>query len=152
MQHDIHPPLNRFDAGKFALEAVSESLAAEVADHGIAVNTVEPGYLRTDFLRPVSLGLPSSTSDAYPAVREMVEQHLAMPGTQLGDPAKAAAAIVAVATSGRAPLHQLLGSDSVSLATGRLQTLSDDFEAARALAVTTDVPATGDPSGRTVRT
>lgn len=133
------PGWGLYGAGKFALEAISESLAAEVADHGIRVNTVEPGYMRTDFLRPVSLGLPTSTSDAYPAVREMVEQHLDMPGTQLGDPAKAATAIITVATTGDAPLHQLLGSDSVSLADARLQTLADEFAAGRALAVTTDV-------------
>lgn len=133
------PGWGLYGAGKFALEAISESLAAEVADHGIRVNIVEPGYMRTDFLRPVSLGLPSSTSDAYPAVREMVEQHLDMPGTQLGDPAKAAAAIISVATTGDAPLHQLLGSDSVSLADARLQALADEFAAGRQLAVTTDV-------------
>lgn len=133
------PGWGLYGAGKFALEAISESLAAEVAGHGIRVNTVEPGYMRTDFLRPVSLGLPTSTSDAYPAVREMVEQHLDMPGTQLGDPAKAATAIITVATTGDAPLHQLLGSDSVSLADARLQTLADEFAAGRALAVTTDV-------------
>lgn len=133
------PGWGLYGAGKFALEAISESLAAEVADHGIRVNTVEPGYMRTDFLRPVSLGLPSSTSDAYPAVREMVEQHLDMPGTQLGDPAKAATAIITVATTGDAPLHQLLGSDSVSLADARVQALADEFAAGRALAMTTDV-------------
>lgn len=133
------PGWSLYAAGKSALEALTESLAAEVADHGITVNLVEPGYMRTDFLRPVSLGLPTSTSDAYPAVREMVEQHLQMPGTQLGDPAKVAAAIITVATIGDAPLHQLLGSDSVALAAGRLQQLTDDFEAGRALAVTTDV-------------
>lgn len=136
------PGWGLYAAGKFALEAISESLAAEVADHGIKVNSVEPGYMRTDFLRPVSLGLPTATNDAYPAIREMVEQHLDMPGTQLGDPAKAAAAIITVATSGDAPLHQLLGSDSVSLAAARLQALADDFESGRALAVTTDIPAT----------
>lgn len=140
------PGWGLYGAGKFALEAISESLAAEVADHGITVNIVEPGYMRTDFLRPVSLGLPASTSDAYPAIREMVEQHLAMPGSQLGDPAKAAAAIITVATSGAAPLHQLLGSDSVSLAAARLQALSDDFEAARQLAVTTDIAAADSPA------
>jgi NAD(P)-dependent dehydrogenase (short-subunit alcohol dehydrogenase family) len=136
------PGWGLYAAGKFALEAISESLAAEVADHGIKVNTVEPGYMRTDFLRPVSLGLPTSTNDAYPAIREMVEQHLDMPGTQLGDPAKAAAAIITVATTGDAPLHQLLGSDSLSLAAARLQALSDDFEAGRQLAPTTDIAVT----------
>lgn len=136
------PGWGLYGAGKFALEAISESLAAEVADHGIKVNLVEPGYMRTDFLRPVSLGLPTSTNDAYPAIREMVEQHLNMPGTQLGDPAKAATAIVTVATTGNAPMHQLLGSDSLSLGAARLQGLTADFEASRGLAVTTDIPTT----------
>ncbi|MEU4363251.1 SDR family NAD(P)-dependent oxidoreductase [Promicromonospora sp. NPDC023987] len=133
------PGWGLYAAGKFALEALTESLAAEVGDHGVRVHLIEPGYLRTDFLRPVSLGMPRSTSDAYPAVREMVEQHLAMPGTQLGDPAKVAAAIITVATAGEAPLHQLLGSDSLSLAAGRLEALADDFDASRDLAMTTDV-------------
>lgn len=133
------PGWGLYSAGKFALEALTESLAAEVADYGITVNLVEPGYMRTDFLRPVSLGLPSSTSDAYPAIRTMVDQHLhQVPGTQPGDPAKAAAAIITVATSGDAPLHQLLGSDSLSLAEDRLKVLTTDFSAARKLAETTD--------------
>lgn len=133
------PGWGLYAAGKFALEALTESLAAEVGDHGVRVHLIEPGYLRTDFLRPVSLGMPRSTSDAYPAVREMVEQHLAMPGTQLGDPAKVAAAVITVATSGEAPLHQLLGSDSLSLAAGRLEALANDVDASRDLAMTTDV-------------
>ncbi|MFI6424204.1 SDR family NAD(P)-dependent oxidoreductase [Promicromonospora sp. NPDC050880] len=136
------PGWSLYTAGKFALEAVTESLAAEVADHGIRVNSVEPGYMRTDFLRPVSVGLPAATSDAYPAIREMVDQHLhQIPGTQPGDPARAAAAIITVATGGDAPLHQLLGSDSLALAGGRVQALADDVAASRALAVTTDYPA-----------
>ncbi|MBD1539299.1 SDR family NAD(P)-dependent oxidoreductase [Arthrobacter sp. S13_S34] len=134
------PGWGLYGAGKFALESITESLAAEVADYGIKVNLVEPGYMRTDFLRPISIGLPSTTSDAYPAVRAMVDQHLQeVPGTQLGDPAKAAAAIITVATTGEAPLHQLLGSDSLGLAESRLQALTADLAASRELAVTTDI-------------
>ncbi|WP_129665002.1 SDR family NAD(P)-dependent oxidoreductase [Phytoactinopolyspora endophytica] len=133
------PGWGLYCAGKYALEGLTESLAAEVADHGIDVTLIEPGYMRTDFLRPQSLGLPSAASDAYPAIREMTEAHQAMPGTQLGDPAKAAAAIITVATTGTAPLHQVLGSDSLGLAEARVQTLGSDIEAARALAVTTDI-------------
>lgn len=133
------PGWGLYGAGKFALEAMTESLAAEVADQGIRVNLVEPGYMRTDFLRPVSIGLPDATVDAYPGIREMVRQHLEeLPGTQLGDPAKAAAAIIAVATSDSAPLHQLLGSDSLALADSRLQALAADVEASRPLAPSTD--------------
>jgi NAD(P)-dependent dehydrogenase (short-subunit alcohol dehydrogenase family) len=88
------PGWGLYSAGKFALEALTEALAAEVADLGIGVNLVET-----------------------------TEAHRAMHGTQLGDPVKVAAAIIAVATSGTAPLHQFLGSDSVSFAEMRVKAL-----------------------------
>jgi hypothetical protein len=62
-----------------------------------------------------------------------------MPGTQLGDPARAAAAIITVASTGAAPLHQILGSDSLGFAEARVDALSSDIAAARTLAVTTDI-------------
>ncbi|ONI75410.1 short-chain dehydrogenase/reductase [Kribbella sp. ALI-6-A] len=134
------PGWGLYCSAKYALEGLTESLAAEVGALGIEVTLVEPGYMRTDFLRSHSLGLPATTVDAYPALREMTSAHQAMPGTQLGDPAKAAAAIITVATTGGAPLHQLLGSDSLGLADARLEALRADFTAGRALARTTDIP------------
>jgi hypothetical protein len=56
-----------------------------------------------------------------------------MPGTQLGAPAKADAAIITDATTGGAPLHQILGFDSLGFADARVETLKTDSEAARAL-------------------
>lgn len=137
--HLAFPGWGLYSAGKFALNGLTEALAGEVADLGIRVNLVEPGYMRTDFLRPVSLGLPGSTVEGYEAIREMTTTHQAMPGTQLGDPARAATAIIAVADSGDAPLHQLLGSDSLGLIAGKLESLSADVAAGRELAVTSDV-------------
>ena len=136
------PGWSLYAAGKFALEAITESLAAEVADHGIRVHLVEPGYMRTDFLKPQSLGLPASQLDAYPGIREMTEAHKAMPGTQLGDPAKAAEAIISIATNGTAPLHQILGSDSLGFADARIEALKVDIDASRTLADTTDIAST----------
>ncbi|HEY3337817.1 MAG TPA: SDR family NAD(P)-dependent oxidoreductase [Propionicimonas sp.] len=136
------PGWGLYCAGKFALEGLTESLAAEVAEFGIKVNLIEPGYMRTDFLRPVSLGLSQSTAiDAYLGIHEMIEAHKRMPGTQLGDPVKAAEAVIAVADSGQAPLHQLLGSDSVTFAEARVQALQSDIRDGRELAVTTDITA-----------
>lgn len=132
------PGWGLYCAGKYALEGLTESLAAEVAGFGIRVNLVEPGYTRTDFLRTSSLGLPSGTIDGYEAVREMTDAHLAMPGTQLGDPVKVAAAIIGVA-DGKAPLHQVLGSDSYGLAKSRLEALAADVETGREVALSTDV-------------
>jgi NAD(P)-dependent dehydrogenase (short-subunit alcohol dehydrogenase family) len=134
------PGWGLYCAGKFALEGLTGSLAAEVADLGVKVTLIEPGYLRTDFLRPQSLKLPTTVVEGYGSIREMTAAHQAMPGTQLGDPARAAAAVITVARSGSAPLHQILGSDSYAFATGRIETLKADIEAAKELAFTTDIP------------
>ncbi|TDD72563.1 hypothetical protein E1262_01480 [Jiangella aurantiaca] len=48
--------------------------------------------------------------------------------------------LVTVATTGTAPLHQLLGSDSLGFADARVESLEAGIESARALAVTTDIP------------
>ena len=133
------PGWGLYCAGKYALEGLTESLAAEVSGLGIRVTLVEPGYMQTDFLTPHSIGLPSVKMDGYQAIREMTDVHLAMPGTQLGDPAKAAAAVIDVAVSGDAPLHQILGSDSYALATAKVAALAADLEAARERAHTTDI-------------
>ncbi len=134
------PGWGLYSAGKFALEGLTGSLAAETAGFGIRTNLVELGYTRTDFLRPQSIALPTAAADGYDAIREMTQAHLAMPGTQLGDPVRAAAAIIKVAVDGDAPLHQLLGSDSYGLAQARIEALTADIEAGRALTVTTDIP------------
>ncbi|WP_234346694.1 SDR family NAD(P)-dependent oxidoreductase [Cellulomonas timonensis] len=52
-------------AGKFALEGLTEALAGEVAESGIDVTLVEPGYFRTSFLTEDSLTPPSGVLDAY---------------------------------------------------------------------------------------
>jgi len=134
------PGWGLYSAGKFALEGLTGSLAQEVAEFGIKVNIIEPGYMQTDFLKPQSLGLPTNSADGYNAIRDMTAAHQAMPGTQLGDPAKAATAIITVATMGHAPLHQLLGSDSLAIASGAVEGLTAEIEQGRALAVTTDIP------------
>ncbi len=101
-----------YSATKFALEGLSESLAAEVAPFGIRVLVVEPGAFRTSF----SGGglLESEPMDAYTetvgATRDMIR---GMDGQQPGDPAKAAEAILAALAAEEAPLRLPLGADAV---------------------------------------
>jgi len=128
-------------AGKFALEGLSEALAAEVADFGVDVTIVEPGYFRTDFLTRDSLALPAATTEHYPALREMVESHLELQGSQLGDPVKGAAAVVDRVLAGEGPLRLLLGSDAHAYATAKVQALQADLDATAASAPATDFPA-----------
>lgn len=128
-------------AGKYALEGLSEALAAEVADFGIHVTIVEPGYFRTDFLTRDSLALPAATTDHYPGIRAMVDTHLQLQGSQLGDPAKGAAAIIDRVTAGQGPLRQLLGSDAHAYASSKVQALQADLDATASTAPATDFPA-----------
>lgn len=124
-------------AGKYALEGLSESLAGEVAEHGITVTIVEPGYFRTDFLG-ASLGLPEQTTDAYPAIREMVAAHLDMPGSQLGDPVRGAEQMIANVVAGGTELRLVLGSDSHAYATAKVQALTATLDASKDSAPLTD--------------
>lgn len=132
------PGWGLYSAAKFAIEGLSESLAAEVVDFGIAVTIVEPGYFNTSFLTDDSLALASSTSEAYPGIREMIATHQAMPGTQPGDPDRAAAALVSIAHRAGGPLRQQLGSDSSGLAESKADALKTEVLVARELAHTTD--------------
>jgi NAD(P)-dependent dehydrogenase (short-subunit alcohol dehydrogenase family) len=135
------PGWSLYCAGKFALEGLTEALAAEVADFGVDVTLVEPGYFRTDFLTAGSLGLPAETTDAYPAIRQMTRDHLALQGGQLGDPVKGAAAIINLVDGGDSRLRRLLGSDAHSLATAKIEALRAEIDAAADTAGATDFPA-----------
>jgi NAD(P)-dependent dehydrogenase (short-subunit alcohol dehydrogenase family) len=128
-------------AGKYALEGLTEALAAEVAEFGVEVTIVEPGYFRTDFLTTDSLSLPDDTTEAYPAIREMVENHLTMQGSQPGDPVRGARLMIERVVSGQGPLRQILGSDSHAYATAKVQALRANLDAAAETAAASDFPA-----------
>ena len=134
------PGWGAYCAAKWALEGLTESLAGEVADHGITVSAVERGYFRTSFLSE-SVALPGTTTEGYEPIREMVRAHLEMPGTQLGDPVRGAAAVVDLVSRGDARLRHLLGSDSHAYASAKVEALRADVEASRAAARSTDFPS-----------
>src|SRR5262245_43209009 len=84
-------------ATKFAVEALTESLAQELAPLGIHATVVEPGYLRTGFLDARSLVQTKGRIDDYDAtvgaMRRFAEQ---VSHKQPGDPQKLAKAILAL--------------------------------------------------------
>ncbi|MGW4771815.1 SDR family oxidoreductase [Nocardia sp. NPDC004278] len=125
-------------AGKFALEGLSEALAAEVSDFGVNVTIVEPGYFRTEFLTEDSLALPAEATAHYPAIREMTDNHLELQGSQLGDPVKGAEVIISQVVAGDGPLRRLLGSDAHAYATAKVAALAANVDATALSAPVTD--------------
>jgi NAD(P)-dependent dehydrogenase (short-subunit alcohol dehydrogenase family) len=107
------PGFGAYCSAKFALEAISESLAAEVAALGIRVLIVEPGAFRTGFGGSRMHRSSTVIDDYTPTVgptRTAIDQ---MDGTQPGDPDRAAAAILELVEAPTAPLRLALGDDAV---------------------------------------
>ncbi|KAK3902934.1 putative oxidoreductase [Staphylotrichum tortipilum] len=94
-----YPSNGIYCATKFALEAITESLAAEIAPFGLRAVPVEPGYFRTSFLSGVSGDAGSGNLAPPMQVYEGMVAHearrhmLAVDGKQPGNPAEAAARI-----------------------------------------------------------
>lgn len=100
-----------YSATKFALEGMSEALADEVRPLGIKVLIVEPGAFRTGLFGNRSASAPIPDYEGTVGqTRHMVETG---GGTQPGDPAKAAAAILTALSAPNTPLRLPLGDDAV---------------------------------------
>jgi NAD(P)-dependent dehydrogenase (short-subunit alcohol dehydrogenase family) len=116
-----------YAASKAALEALSGALYSELRPLGISVTVVEPGAFRTDFAGR-SLTQSTTVIDDYAETAgKRRKEHDTMHGTQPGDPAKAAQAIIAAVESDEPPAFLLLGKDALSsyrrLAAARLDTV-----------------------------
>ncbi len=97
------PMLGIYNASKWALEAFSQSLAAEVAPSGIRVTLIEPGAYGTDWSGASSVR--SAPLAQYDAIREARSKS---PMVQM-DPFATADAILAVVDADEPPLRIFLG-------------------------------------------
>ena len=132
-----------YAAAKFALEGLSSALQQEVAPHGLKVTAVAPGAFRTDFLSDHSIRTSQTGSAAYADTAGRSREALAaMAGKQLGDPARAADAILKIVDAEDPPLHLLLGSDALRRTNVKLGAVREEIERWRALTLSTDFPET----------
>ena len=142
----VLPSSSQYSASKFALEAVSEGLAREVAAHNIRVQLVEPGAFRTAFLSSDKIQF-TPLSEPYQGgpCEEMLRKMQDMDGQQLGDPEQGAMRIYeAVMGEGmaqwRVPTLRLpLGSDCLKTVVAKIEHVRDDFEKCADMARSTDV-------------
>jgi NAD(P)-dependent dehydrogenase (short-subunit alcohol dehydrogenase family) len=107
-----------YSATKFALEGMSEALADELRPLGIKVLIVEPGAFRTALFDNITASPQiADYADTVGPTRRMTQ---AGNGTQPGDPARAAAAILAALDADPVPLRLPLGDDAVDAILGHL--------------------------------
>ncbi len=129
-----------YHATKFAVEALSESLALEVKPLGIQVTIVEPGGFRTDWAGRSLAESKTLIDDYSETAGKRRAATRASSGKQAGDPARAAAAIVEAVKADAPPLRLLLGRDAYRLAGERLDALRANFDAWRQASLGADFP------------
>ena len=99
-----------YHVSKWAVEALNESLAQEVAGFGVKVTVIEPGGFATRDGRnpdPLANGHMAETNPAYDGLRERLA---GVARTQpAGDPAAAAEALLEIVDADNPPLRVLFG-------------------------------------------
>ncbi|OJD29570.1 short-chain dehydrogenase [Diplodia corticola] len=149
------PSCGLYSASKFALEGLTESLAAELTPFGIDVLLVEPGAFRTSFLKS-GVRTEKALSPAYaeadhPLAKTYERFNQYKEQGPPGDPEKAARVMYEVIVGntqgeqiGEAGelkgkvLRLLLGSDAVSRMEGKIGSLQSDLKTMRSVAMATD--------------
>ncbi|WP_445682766.1 oxidoreductase [Radicibacter daui] len=132
------PGISYYCGSKFALEGISEALGKEVAPFGIAVTAVAPGSFRTDWAGRSMVRSARSIGD-YDALFDPIRQaREKKSGKQLGDPRKAARAMLTAIAADKPPAHLLLGSDALGLVKSELTALVQEIGAWEAVTLSTD--------------
>jgi NAD(P)-dependent dehydrogenase (short-subunit alcohol dehydrogenase family) len=109
------PNIGIYNASKWALEAFSQSLAAEVADFGIKVTIIEPGAYSTDW--GGASAKQATPNPAYDTFREKAaEQRKARAGNP-GDPVATREAVLQVVDAENPPLRIFFGDIPLTIAT-----------------------------------
>ncbi|RWP39391.1 MAG: SDR family NAD(P)-dependent oxidoreductase [Mesorhizobium sp.] len=127
-----------YSAAKFAVEGLSQSVAQEVAQFGIIVTAVAPGFFRTDLLDDRNARYGSSTIDDYAAEGSAKAMWSGYNGKQQGDPAKLGEALVKIAGMDNPPKQFLAGSDAVTATRAALEARLEEIRAFEDLSNSTD--------------
>jgi NAD(P)-dependent dehydrogenase (short-subunit alcohol dehydrogenase family) len=120
------PGFGAYCATKFALEGLTQTLSQEV-DFGVTFLIVEPGAFRTGLFNP-GAAYTSAPRPEYAATVGPTREYLRSgDGTQPGDPAKAAQAILTALDAPDPPLRLVLGGDAIDSIRNRLESLASEL-------------------------
>ncbi|MCV2438593.1 SDR family oxidoreductase [Paucibacter sp. DJ2R-2] len=123
-------PFNSIYHGtKFAIEGLSESLALELAPHGIQVKLIEPGGVRTDFGGRSLDFMQQAGLSAYDASLKAAMSTFMEPdrAKDYSDASQIAEVIYQAATDGSAQLRYLAGKDAQAMLAHRASLTDEEY-------------------------
>ncbi|QCA03958.1 oxidoreductase [Pantoea vagans] len=129
-----------YSASKHAVEGWSDSLALEAGPLGIHVTCVEPGPFRTDWAGRSLHQTPSKLPEYAETAAARMKATAEYSGTQKGDPARAAAAMIAITEHDNPPRHLVMGAWGHDAVTSKLKERLAEIEAWKQTSVETDFP------------
>jgi len=128
-----------YGSTKFAVEGITEAMAAELAPLGIRATAVEPGFFRTDFLDPSSLTRSKNViADYGETVGNMRSFATQVNRKQPGSAVKLAEAFVKLAASENPPVHLPLGKDTLQMFKDKMDKFNADIESWKEVIIGTD--------------
>ncbi len=134
------PAVGFYNATKFAVDGLSESLSKETAPLGIKVTIVAPSGFRTDWAGRSAQNSAIVIEDYAATAGANKNSIRGYSGNQPGDPKRAAQAIVQAVESENPPLRLLLGEAALKGARNKLEVLKKDFDTWEAVTVGADFP------------
>ena len=121
------PGISVYCGSKFALEGISEALGKEVAPFNVHVTALAPGQFRTDWAGRSMQRSPRSIAD-YDAVMDPLRAaRQAKSGSQPGDPAKAAQALLKLVEAAVPPVRLYLGEDALELVERKIDQMKKEM-------------------------
>ncbi len=139
-----YPGFSIYGATKWALEGVSESLAAEVRPLGLKVTIVQPGPFRTDFVVRSLERATGHIPDYDPSSGKFRRCLETMNGRQPGDPTRAADAIMDAVAAENPPLRLVLGKYAIDKARRKLAAAARELDLGSGAGLAADFPTDGE--------
>ncbi|WP_313375715.1 oxidoreductase [Pantoea sp. CTOTU50773] len=130
-----------YSASKHAVEGWSDSLAVEAAPLGIHVTCVEPGPFRTDWAGRSLHQTPSTLPEYADTAAARMKATSEYSGTQAGDPARAATAMIAITEHDNPPRHLVMGAWGYEAVTNKLKERLAQIEDWKQTSIDTDFPS-----------
>ncbi|HEX4888424.1 MAG TPA: oxidoreductase [Luteibaculaceae bacterium] len=135
-----YPAISHYNATKFAVVGLTESLNKEVSPLGIHAISICPSGFRTDWAGRSAIETPSKLEDYRETAEKNRRAIREMSGNQPGDPVAAARAMIAVANLEQPPGHLMLGAAAVKNSKDKLDRLKAEIELYEQWGIEADQP------------